>query len=252
MLIQLVAAVLGISLLIGFLAMLLWKKDSAQWKIFPGFYTFLPAIISILLFFIIKNRWSLGDFSFRKLAPSYMVLGFVIPVVFYALNLFVHVRAFSYKIKKDIEWKKILPGIPLTILVLIVFVAGEEIGWRGFLQTPLIEKFGPMIGITLLGLIWGIWHAPIALRGHNLSSHFWAEAFVLYPYVCICYSFPLAYLTIESGSIWPALIFHATNNTLGSIGSEVVEKANTTREVLIQLLTGTLLLIPFALLLLFR
>ncbi|MBL8061835.1 MAG: hypothetical protein JNK32_02365, partial [Anaerolineales bacterium] len=95
-----------------------------------------------------------------------------------------------------------------------------------------------------------IWHAPIALRGHNLSAHFWAEAFVLYPYVCVCYSFPLAFLTIKSGSILPALIFHATNNTLGSFGSEMVEKTNPKREVLLHLVTGTLLVVPFALLLL--
>jgi membrane protease YdiL (CAAX protease family) len=247
MLTQLVISVLGGSLLIGGIAMLLWKKESAPWKAFPMVYTFLPAVLSILVVFFLQDRWSLGDFSFTKVEPFYMVLGFVIPVVFYAINLFVHVRASSYKIKNDIQWKKILPGIPFTILLLVIFVAGEEIGWRGFLQTPLIETFGTVVGLILLGAMWGIWHAPVALRGHNLASHFWAEAFVLYPYVCICYSFPLAFLTIESGSIWPALIFHATNNTLGSIGSEIVEKANTTREVLIQLLTGTLLLIPFAL-----
>jgi membrane protease YdiL (CAAX protease family) len=250
MLTQLVVAVLGISFLVGALAARLWKKDSSQWRIFIVFYSFLPAIVSILLFRVLEGYWSLGDFSFTKIEPVYLILGFVIPVFFYAISLAVQIWASTYKFKANIEWKKILPLIPLSIVLLIVLVSGEEIGWRGFLQTPLVETYGLVGGIVLLGLIWGIWHAPIALRGHNLSSHFWAEAFVLYPYVCICYSFPLAYLTIESGSIWPALIFHATNNTLGSIGSEVVEKINTTREALIQLLMGTLLLIPFALLLL--
>jgi membrane protease YdiL (CAAX protease family) len=229
--------------------MFLWKKDSPQWKIFPGFYTFLPALISILLIFVTESHWTLGNFSITKFDLFYALLGLMIPILFYAFNLLVHVRAFSYKPKAGVEWKKLLPSIPLSILILIFFVAGEEIGWRGFLQTPLIEKFGSVGGIILLGAIWGIWHAPVALRGHNLSSHFWAEAFVLYPFVCICYSFPLAFLTIKSGSLWPALIFHATNNTLGSFGSEVLEKTNTKREILLQLLTGTLLMIPFAILL---
>ena len=249
MLIQLIAAILGISFLIGFLAMYLWKKDSPQWKIFPGFYTFLPALISVLLVLVLENRWSLGDFSITAFDPFYLALGFVIPVIFYAINLTVHLWGASYRLRSNIEWKKILPAIPLSILVLIVFVAGEEIGWRGFLQTPLIETFGTVAGLILLGAIWGIWHAPIALRGHNLSSHFWAEAFVLYPYVCVCYAFPLAFLTIQSGSILPALIFHATNNTLGSIGTEVMEKTNPKREILLHLLTGPLLIIPFAILL---
>lgn len=249
MLTELVTAVLGISFLIGFLAMLLWKKESPQWKIFPGFYTFLPAVIAILLVYFLTKRWSFGDFSYTKLDIRYLLLGLLIPVILYAVNLTLMTRAFSYKFKPAIQWKKILPGIPVTILVLIFFVAGEEIGWRGFLQTPLIDQFGKVGGVILLGIIWGIWHAPIALRGHNLNSHFWAEAFVLYPFMCVCYSFPLAYLTIQSGSIWPALIFHATNNTLGSIGSEILEKQNTPREILLLLVTGTLLAVPFALLL---
>jgi len=41
----------------------------------------------------------------------------------------------------------------------------------------------------------------------------------------------------------------ATNNTLGSIGSEILEKQNTPREILLLLVTGTLLAAPFALLL---
>jgi membrane protease YdiL (CAAX protease family) len=245
MLTGLVAAILGISFLVGFAAMLLWKKDSPQWKIFPGFYTFLPAIIAVLLVFILEKRWSLGGFSLAKFDPLYMLLGFLIPVVLYVINMTLMTQAFSYTLKPNIQWKKILPSIPLSILVLVVFVAGEEIGWRGFLQTPLIERFGGVVGVIVLGIIWGIWHAPVALRGHNLNSHFWAEAFVLYPYVCVCYSFPLAFLTIQSGSIWPALVFHATNNTLGSLGNEVIEKKNTTREIALTMATSTLLILPF-------
>lgn len=249
MLAQLIISVLGISFLVGGLAMLLWTKDSPQWKAFPIVYNFLPAVISILFVYLLSSRWSLGNFSFQKWDPFYLLLGFVIPIIFYGFNLLIHARAGSFTFKQNIEWKKILPGIPFIIVFLVIMTSGEEIGWRGFLQTLLIERFGSVVGIILLGLIWGIWHAPVALRGHNLNSHFWAEAFVLYPFMCVCYSFPLAYLTVQSGSIWPALVFHATNNTLGSFGSELVEKTNTKTEVFIHLLTGTLLLIPFAFLL---
>jgi membrane protease YdiL (CAAX protease family) len=247
--IPLIIAILGVSFLIGYIAAKLWKKDSPQWGKFPGFYTFFPAVISILLSFVIQKRWSFGDFSYTKFDPFYLFLGFIIPVILYILSLAIQLRAGSLKLKPEIEWKKILPGIPVTILVLIIFVAGEEIGWRGFLQTPLINAFGAVGGVIILGLVWGIWHAPIALRGHNLTSDFWVETFVLYPFMCVCYSFPLAFLTIESGSIWPALIFHATNNTLGSIGTQIVDTQNTRRQVLFTLITGTILLIPFVLLL---
>ncbi len=251
MLTQLVVAILGISYLIGYIVARLWKKDSAQWKIFPGFYTFFPAVISILVVFAFQKRWSFGNFSYTKFDPIFLFLGFIIPVILYAVSLAIQLRAGSLKLKPVIEWKKILHGIPVTILVLVFFVAGEEVGWRGFLQTPLIDAFGVVGGVIILGLIWGIWHAPVALRGHNLNSDFWAEAFVLYPLMCVCYSFPLAFLTIESGSIWPALVFHATNNTLGSIGTQIAEPQNTKRQVLFTLVTGAILLSPFAFMLIF-
>ena len=247
--IKLIIAILGVSFLIGSVAAKLWNKESPQWGKFQGFYTFLPAVTSILLVFALQKRWVFGNFSYSKFDPFYLFLGFIIPVILYVISLSIQLRVGSLKLKSDIEWKKILTGIPVTILVLIVFVAGEEIGWRGFLQTPLIDAFGILGGVILLGLVWGIWHAPIALRGHNLTSDFWIETFILYPFMCVCYSFPLAFITIESGSIWPALIFHATNNTLGSLGIQIAETQNTRRQVLVTLVTGTLICAPFVYLL---
>ncbi len=246
---EFVIAVLGISLIIGFAAMLLWKKDSPQWKAFPGFYTFLPAAICIIAALILTNELSLGDFSFTKFDLGYMTLAVGIPVMFYLISMLIQTAFRSYVLKDAIEWKQIILAVLINFVVVIVFVAGEEIGWRGFIQNRLIEQYG-IAGIGLLGLVWGIWHAPIALRGHNLSKYFWAEAFILYPYVCICYSFPLAFLTIQSGSIWPALLFHAMNNSLGSVGSQIMERKKPVVEIVLLILTGTLLAIPFALLLL--
>jgi membrane protease YdiL (CAAX protease family) len=249
MLIKLVVAILGISFLVGLIAARLWKKDSPQWKAFPGLYTYLPALISVLLVFALEGRWSYGDFSITKLGSFHLFLGFIIPVVLYGISLAVQLRAGSLKLRTEVSWRKILPGIPVTVLVLILFVAGEEIGWRGFLQTPLLDAFGPVGGVIVLGLIWGIWHAPIALRGHNLTSDFWAETFILYPVMCVLYSFPLAFLTTQSGSIWPALVFHATNNALGSIGTQIAEPVNAKRQVAFTTVAGILVLGPFAFLL---
>jgi membrane protease YdiL (CAAX protease family) len=52
-------------------------------------------------------------------------------------------------------------GVPLSG---IAGVFGEEYGWRGFLQSEL-TKLGNLKGVLLVGLIWGIWHFPVILRG---------------------------------------------------------------------------------------
>ena len=145
---------------------------------------------------------------------------------------------------------QLLPGLFLAAILLIPLVAGEEIAWRAYLQGPLIRELGKIGGIVLLGLVWGIWHAPIALRGHNLRTMFWAEAFVLYPVMCVAYSFPMAFLTIETGSIWPALVFHGVNNAVGSVDGSVLEQRDTARQVEILLAVGAVLSVLFAVLLL--
>lgn len=246
---ELILSVVGISFLLGFAGTALWKKDSTQWQTFLFFYTFLPAVICIVVFFVYTNIWSLGDFSFTKFDFGYAALGLLLPVVFQVINLFIQLKSSSFVLKVGVDLKKIIPIVLVNVVVLIPFVVGEEIGWRGFVQSQAIERYGSIAGVLLLGVVWGFWHAPVALRGHNLSANFWAEAFVLYPYMCICYSFPLAFLTLQSGSIWPAVLFHSANNALGSISVRFVEKKSPKWEILGSMATATVVLMPFAFLL---
>ncbi|HEU5098688.1 MAG TPA: CPBP family intramembrane glutamic endopeptidase [Roseiflexaceae bacterium] len=47
-----------------------------------------------------------------------------------------------------------------------LFGLGEEIGWRGFLL-PRLLPLGKRRAYGLLGIIWGLWHAPLILVGFN-------------------------------------------------------------------------------------
>jgi len=37
---------------------------------------------------------------------------------------------------------------------------GEEPGWRGFALPRLQEKYGPLLGTLILGVLWTCWHLP--------------------------------------------------------------------------------------------
>jgi membrane protease YdiL (CAAX protease family) len=52
-------------------------------------------------------------------------------------------------------WPALVIGGPL----------GEEPGWRGFAQPRMSDRFGPLPGTLLLGVIWGVWHATIWTSG---------------------------------------------------------------------------------------
>ena len=47
--------------------------------------------------------------------------------------------------------------------------SGEELGWRGFLL-PRLLPLGQWRAIVLSGAIWGFWHAPVILHGHNYPT----------------------------------------------------------------------------------
>lgn len=47
--------------------------------------------------------------------------------------------------------------------VIFVLVIGEEIGWRGFLQPRLRERWGLAKAGLLTGVVWVLWHLPLYL-----------------------------------------------------------------------------------------
>ena len=53
-----------------------------------------------------------------------------------------------------------------------VFALGEEIGWRGFMQVELGRYLGTVLTPLVVGIVWGLWHAPlILLFGYNYPHH---------------------------------------------------------------------------------
>ncbi|MDJ0646464.1 MAG: CPBP family intramembrane metalloprotease [Flavobacteriaceae bacterium] len=98
------------------------------------------------------------------------------------------------------------------------FAFGEELGWRGFLQEKLIDKWGLFKGVTILGFTWGFWHFPYTISGYNYPETPILGAFVMFPLLAVFASFFLAWLTIKAKSFWPAVLAHGSVNAfMGSI-----------------------------------
>src|SRR5574341_682328 len=67
-------------------------------------------------------------------------------------------------------WLALIQGLIAGVTINAVAGFGEELGWRGFLQKEL-EPLGFWRSSLLIGVIWGIWHAPIILQGYNYPEH---------------------------------------------------------------------------------
>lgn len=109
----------------------------------------------------------------------------------------------------------------IVVLILIVSsiftAAGEEIGWRGFLLPQLAKLRGETAAVVITGLIWGIWHMPIMIAGLYLpGTPLWFKLpmFVLQT---VSMTAILGILRFRSGSVWPAVLLHASHNFFDQI-----------------------------------
>ena len=97
---------------------------------------------------------------------------------------------------------------------------GEEFGWRGYLQ-PKLMPLGGRKAMLLMGVIWGVWHWPIILMGHNYGLDYPGAPFLgplAMVWFCMVIGIFLGWVTLKSGSVWPAVIGHAAINGIAGIG----------------------------------
>lgn len=107
-----------------------------------------------------------------------------------------------------------LQSVILAPFMALLIAFGEEYGWRGYLQSELV-KIGKVRGIVLVGVIWGVWHTPVILMGHNYPGYPVLGSFLMVLY-CIGLSFLLGFAVLKSGSVWLAAYLHGLNNQVAS------------------------------------
>lgn len=98
-------------------------------------------------------------------------------------------------------------GVPIAALA----AAGEEIGWRGYMLTRLIEAGVPR-PVLIGGLIWAGWHLPLVLGGVYASGTNPLASAGLFFVVIMSQTYLFARLRLASGSVWPAIVGHAAWN----------------------------------------
>lgn len=118
----------------------------------------------------------------------------------------------------------LISGLFAGLTVNAVFAFGEEIGWRGY----LLKMFkGKTFLSTALwtGIIWGLWHAPIILNGHNYPQHPVAGVFMMVG-MCVFLTPIFMYFRLKSGSVIVPAIMHGTFNGVVGLSMILVTPAN--------------------------
>lgn len=116
------------------------------------------------------------------------------------------------------------PGIAVTYLVnfALVFIAvgfPEELGWRGFALPRLQQRFGPLVGTLLLGVLWAAWHLPFFLTpdhggGPGMNPLGTAITFAAFAGLVVAMSVVFSYVVNRTGgSVFMAALLHAAIDT---------------------------------------
>ena len=129
---------------------------------------------------------------------------------------------------------------PLLVeFVRVLFVGGplgEEIGWRGFALPSLLNgQASAMKTSMILGLIWGLWHAPFYFvpgSGQNDMLRLGGSFLALFPAFVVWVMGMTVIFTwlhkLTNGNLLIAIIFHTAINTAAFFPSVIGAKSGMT------------------------
>lgn len=127
------------------------------------------------------------------------------------------------QIEGSVAVLKALPVPPVVLFVAQALLAGltvnavaalgEELGWRGILLKELSPLgFWRLSAVT--GVVWGVWHTPILLQGHNFPESPVVGVVVMTSWTVVA-SPVFTYLTLRAGSVLAPTLFHGSFNAVG-------------------------------------
>ena len=241
-------------LLSGFFYLFGGKLDSTAGFIMASFYMFIPTV-SVLIIEKITHKEKIR----KKLLISFklnkwFLVAWLVPPILAALSALIALSFTNVSFSPDmagmfdrfkdilsadqiIEMKNSIDNMPINYFWLILiqglvagmtinalFGFGEELGWRAFLLRQFENKTFLKAAI-IIGFVWGLWHAPIILMGHNYPSYpiFGVLMMTIW---CILLSPLFLYITIKAKSVIAASILHGTLNATAGLSLLLLKGGN--------------------------
>jgi membrane protease YdiL (CAAX protease family) len=189
-----------------------FDKKSIKWILFTPLIFLALTILTFVIIGLLGNT---------HLVPAFGQIDFSQENVMLRLK-----ESASSKINID---KMDIPAIPPILLFIamlaqgiiggstinVPFMFGEEFGWRGLLLTET-KRLGFLKANAFIGLVWGIWHLPIILMGHNYPHHPYIGVIMMIVFT-VSTAPIFAYVRIKTKSILGACMLHGMVNATGAL-----------------------------------
>ncbi|MEB3789034.1 MAG: CPBP family intramembrane metalloprotease [Desulfurococcales archaeon] len=122
-------------------------------------------------------------------------------------------------------------GILAGSTVNMIVAVGEEAGWRGLLLNMLSPRIGIANSAIVIGIIWGLWHAPLIIAGYNYSLPGIEScivpakglvALIVFTLTTISFTQLLVWLRVKTGSTLVSAAAHGTINAVAGLYSLLI------------------------------
>jgi membrane protease YdiL (CAAX protease family) len=180
-----------------------------------------PGVVGLVLSWVFG--WRFKDIGFKIGNWRHYLVSYAVPAVTSLLILFALLLfgLGDFEISpKLIERSGSFQAALVKILVLSpIFGAlfgffsglGEEIGWRGFLHSRIIELKWPH-PYLLTGIVWAVWHWPLILFSNYATSDLPILSVALFTVMVTSLSVFMGWMRTKSGSVFTAALIHGSHN----------------------------------------
>ncbi len=122
-------------------------------------------------------------------------------------------------------------GVAAGLTVNAVAALGEEVGWRGYLLARLSSVAGFWPSALIVGVVWGLWHAPLVINGYDYSVSALEDcggrveglvALVVFTIFTTAAGLVAALLRVGSGGAIAPAAMHGTINGIAGLYASLV------------------------------
>jgi len=172
-----------------------WKPGPAKWL---GLGYLLPILYGAVVYGIV---WlvGLGGFTTEAIAGQMAELGMADAPAWQMVAVYM-----------------LLMGTIVYVRSGLLSSFGEELGWRGFLFPELHRMTSFTTASLISGVVWALFHLPVMLFSDYNSTAPIAFQVVVFFISAIANTFVYNWLRAKSGSVWPAVLLHASHNVFVS------------------------------------
>ncbi|MCR5108048.1 MAG: CPBP family intramembrane metalloprotease [Lachnospiraceae bacterium] len=222
-----------------------WKQIQSIGAVNVAPVMLFPALSVVITRLVTREGFSDNklDPNFKKGKRLYYIFAWILPPVLTVAGVLIYFLIFGAEFSWEMEYymgilskqgadvsvsviRKSLLSSVLSSLIFapvlnVVTCFGEEWGWRGYLLPKLMKLTGIVPTLIISGIIWGLWHLPLTIMGHNYGTSYMGypiTGIIAMCLFCFVMGVLISYVTIKTGSVWPAVIAHGSLNGFASLG----------------------------------